>query len=80
MRGGFARAFGPVALFGRAEGDTIAELCVAMPADREALAVAGFGRTLGTAMAGLDLLLVDWARAQVVEPAAIDDYLARVGG
>jgi hypothetical protein len=79
VRGGFARAFGPLALFGRADGDTIAELCVTVPADRAVLTIPGVGRALGEVMAILDLLLVDWTRAQVVEPAAIDAYLARVG-
>jgi hypothetical protein len=80
VRGGFARDFGPVTLFGRAAGDTITELCLAVPTHREALDIPDVGRAVGAAMAALNLLLVDWIRAQVVEPAAIEDYLAVVGG
>jgi len=80
VRGSFARTFGPVTLFGRAEGDTIVELCLAISADRGDFAGQDAGRALGAAMRMFDLVLVDWTHARVVEPAAVDDYLAGLGG
>jgi hypothetical protein len=77
--GGFAEAFGSVVLYGRAVEDAIAELCLSIEPDRPDDRSPAFAEALALAMGQLELLLVDWTLARLVEPAAIGGYLADVG-
>jgi hypothetical protein len=74
--GSFAAAFGPVQLYGLADGDAIQILClrgpVPPPGPRPDL-IGG----LQDAMRAFSIVLVDWCRCSIIEPASLGGYLIR---
>lgn len=74
--GSFAAAFGPVELYGLAEGDAIQILClrrlVTPPGPRPDLL-----QGLQHAMRAFSIVLVDWCQCSITEPASLGDYLIR---
>lgn len=72
--GSFAAAFGPVQLYGLADGDAIQILClrgpVPPPGPRPDL-ISG----LQDVMRAFSIVLVDWCRCSIIEPASLGSYL-----
>jgi hypothetical protein len=74
--GSFAAAFGQVQLYGLADGNAIQILClggtIPPPGPRPDLI-----RGLQHAMRAFSIVLVDWCRCSIIEPASLGDYLIR---
>jgi hypothetical protein len=74
--GSFAVSFGPVSLYGLAEGDAIEVLCL----DNRAAVNEGPPSSLISGvqdvLAAFDLVMVDWCRCTVIGPASVAAYLS----
>lgn len=70
----FAMGFGPVSLYGLAEGDAIQVLCLGSRASADA-GPPGLISGLQQVMEVFGLVLVDWCRCSVVGPASVAAYL-----
>jgi hypothetical protein len=74
--GSFAAAFGPVQLYGLADGDAIQVLCLHGPVPPPGPPpdlISG----LQHAMRAFSIVLVDWCQCSIIEPASLRDYLTR---
>lgn len=74
--GSFAVAFGPVNLYGLADGDAIEVLCLdgqAVPDAGPPDLIAGLQEVIGV----FDLVIVDWCRYSVIGPDSVAAYLSR---
>jgi hypothetical protein len=69
-------SFGPVSLYGLAEGDAIEVLCL----DNRATVNEGPPSSLISGvqdvLAAFDLVMVDWCRCSVIGPASVAAYLS----
>jgi hypothetical protein len=74
--GSFAVGYGPVSLYGLADGDAIHVLCLDVQSIADA-APPGLIPGLQEAMKAFGLALVDWCRCSVAGPAAVAAYLTR---
>jgi hypothetical protein len=75
--GSFAVAFGPVTLYGLADGDAIEVLCLDNRARPDAGPPPGLIPGLQEVLAAFDLVIVDWCRCSVIGPASVAAYLSR---
>jgi hypothetical protein len=73
--GSFAVAFGPVSLYGLADGDAIEVLCLDAQAVPDATPSPGLIPGLQEVMRGFDLVIVDWCRRSVIGPASVAAYI-----
>jgi hypothetical protein len=74
--GSFAVAFGPVSLYGLADGDAIEALCLdgrAVPDACPPGLVPGLQEVIGA----FNLVIVDWCRCSVIGPGSVAAYLSR---
>jgi hypothetical protein len=79
VRDGFAQRHGPVVLYGRAPGGTLAELCLLVSGGRADAGAAGLADALAAAMTELELVLVDWNPARLIAPESIGSFLTELG-
>lgn len=76
VSGSFAVAFGPVNLYGLAQGDAIEVLCLdvrTVPDAGPPGLIPGLQEVTGV----FDLVIVDWCRRSVVGPTSVAEYLSR---
>jgi hypothetical protein len=74
--GSFAAAFGPVQLYGLADGDAIQILCLRGPVPPPGPPPDLIGG-LQHVMRAYSIVLVDWCRCSIIEPASLGGYLIR---
>jgi hypothetical protein len=77
--GSFAVSFGPVSLYGLAEGDAIEVLCLDNRATPDAVLPPSLISSVQEVLAAFDLVMVDWCRCSVIGPASVAAYLSDDG-
>jgi hypothetical protein len=81
VAGGFASSFDRFVVYGVTKDDNLnvlgLDIDVRSPTP---IAADGFGESVAHAMSTLDLILVDWCRAEIIEPDQVGQQLARYEG